>query len=230
MRAVPGAGYPFFFLLLVGVCLSLSLPIKQHMGYIFSKIRLSLAAPYRFWKRIDEFRRKRGFFCLCVCLCFVCLFCFRALGIHSLPGGYRICKCICSSTVDVGSSISTVEFAPPMVLALSVRTAVFSPVGTISSCGVRDTGFTALYKYDHLLAPTYLCSPSFSAHLNCPICLTWSINVNCLHLKLTLLAFRMCRSWILITSADGQRAGLKVALEQGVTFSLSLPHPHPQKC
>lgn len=73
--AVEGSAWrrlPIFFLLL-GVCLSLSLPIKQHMGYIFSKLRLSLAAPYSFWKRIDEFRRKRVFFFACsfACVLFV---------------------------------------------------------------------------------------------------------------------------------------------------------------
>lgn len=60
------------------------------------------------------------------------------------------------------------------------------PVGKISSSAARDTGFTALYKRGHLLGPTYLCSHSFSAHLNCPICLSQSINVTCLPLKLTL--------------------------------------------
>lgn len=94
-----------------------------------------------------------------------------------------------NSTTEVGSSIERAELASPVVSALNIVTTAFNAVGEISSSAVRDTGFTALYKYDHLLGPTYLCSHSFSAHLKLPICLTQSINVNCLHLKLTLDGF-----------------------------------------
>lgn len=63
------------------------LPIRQHMDYIFSKVRLSLAAPCRFWKCMNEFRRKRAFLFSFVCLCFLFLFCFCSEhpSVHSSP-------------------------------------------------------------------------------------------------------------------------------------------------
>lgn len=69
----------FFFFLLLGGWLNPSLPIKQHVDYIFSQIRQSLAVSYRFWKCMNEFKRKCFlFFCFVFCL-FVWLhflFCF----------------------------------------------------------------------------------------------------------------------------------------------------------
>lgn len=75
-----------------------------------------------------------------------------------------------------------VESASPAVSTLNIMTSAFNPVGKTSSSTVRDMGFTALCKYDHLLGPVYSYSHSFSAHLNCPICLTQSIDVVCLRL------------------------------------------------
>lgn len=56
----------------------------------------------------------------------------------------------------------------------------------------KDRGFTAVHKYDHLLAPNIFMFSSFNAHLNCTICLTQSINVNCLCRKVTVDDFWMC--------------------------------------
>lgn len=137
--AVEGSAWrrlPIFFYYLESVLVFLFL--SSNMWIIFSQNSGWVWLPHTVSGNVSMSSGGSGFF---FCLCFVCLFCFWALGIRSLPRGYRICKCLCSSTVDVGSSISAVEFAPPVVLALSVRTAVFNPVGTTASCGVRDTGF-----------------------------------------------------------------------------------------
>lgn len=63
VSAVSWNQLPIF--LLLGGWLNPSLPIKQHVDYIFPQIRQNLAASYRFWKCMNEFKRK----------CFL-LFCF----------------------------------------------------------------------------------------------------------------------------------------------------------
>ena len=89
------------------------------------------------------------FFCLFAC---VFLFCFWALSVHFLPRGYRICKYVWNRAVDVGSS-------PLLWLQHSVSGPLCS-VGRASPRGVRDTGFTALYKYatywlQHIYVPLH---------------------------------------------------------------------------
>lgn len=109
VSAVSWKQLPIF--LWLGGWLNPSLPIRQHMDYIFSKIRQSLAAPFRFWKCMNEIERKCALWVFFVFAClFGCVFCFvlsrvLALVMPSLPRGPWIFKRIWNSTTEVEGSV-----------------------------------------------------------------------------------------------------------------------------
>lgn len=162
---------------------------------------------------MNEFKRKWGF--LLVCLV-VFLFCFVSK--HLLPILYQE-EIKYSSTGEIVLQELEIQLKELSWPLLWFQHSIARPVRSIRWQDFlrwnERYGFSALYKYDHLLSPTYLCSHSFCAHFNCPICLTQSINVYCLHLKLTLDGFwvsrvRNCMTNTAQTRSQGHLQATKV--------------------
>nr|XP_051706705.1 uncharacterized protein LOC127492132 [Oryctolagus cuniculus]XP_051706706.1 uncharacterized protein LOC127492132 [Oryctolagus cuniculus] len=231
VSAVPRNGFHVF--LLLEVCLNPSLPIKLHTENVFSKLRLSLAAPHRFWKCMYAFKRTRGRGGGCLLFLVGFCVCSHLLSIHC----YGVSDY--SSASEIALWKLEVQFQELSSPGLWFQHSISWPLHSIHLARFlqveRDRGFTALHKYDHLLAPTSLCPHSFSARLSCPLCLTQSINVNCPLLKLTLRDFGVGASGNYATSTDlgllQHLPGLQGAPRQQVTVGfLSSRSPKDHTC